>query len=43
MLAKDYLKRNLANATPGTTNAKDYLGRDIQAGNLDHLGRQLSA
>lgn len=38
---KDYLGRPLTNATPGTSDATDYLGRDVKAGDLDYLGRPL--
>ena len=38
----DFIGRALQNATPGTTDpAKDYLGRNVGAGNVDHLGRAL--
>jgi hypothetical protein len=41
---RDPLARSLINATPGTTDpAKDYLGRNVQASNLDYLGRTLIA
>lgn len=41
---RDYLGRDLLNAVPGTTDpAKDYIGRNVLAGNLDHLGRGLIA
>jgi len=39
---EDFLGRDLANATPGTTNAKDTLGRDVVAGDKDYLGRSLT-
>jgi hypothetical protein len=38
---EDFLGRDLANATPGTTQAKDSVGRDIIAGDKDYLGRSL--
>lgn len=38
---RDYLLRRLTNATPGTSNVTDSLGRAIQAGNIDTLGRGL--
>lgn len=39
---RDYLGRVLQNATPGTTDpAKDTLGRNVQAGNIDTFGRTL--
>lgn len=41
---RDYLLRPLANATPGTTDpALDSLGRSVVTGDLDHLGRPLTA
>lgn len=41
---RDHLGRLLANATPGTTDpAKDYIGRNIAAGNVDTFGRALIA
>lgn len=40
---KDYLNRALTNATPGTSNATDHLGRNVVTGNLDFLGRALVA
>jgi len=39
---EDYLGRDLANATPGVTNAKDTLGRDVVAADKDYLGRSLT-
>jgi hypothetical protein len=39
---KDYLSRLLVNPTPGTSNATDYLGRAVTAGNHDYLGRNLN-
>jgi hypothetical protein len=41
MKTKDYLGRSLVNATPGTSNATDFLGRSVQAGDKDYLGRLL--
>jgi hypothetical protein len=38
----DYLGRWLVNATPGTTNATDDLGRNVTAGDKDFLGRGLT-
>lgn len=38
---RDYLWRKLQNATPGTTAATDYVGRAVQASNLDSTGRSL--
>lgn len=41
---RDHLGRLLQNATPGTTDpAKDTLGRNVQASNLDFMGRGLIA
>jgi hypothetical protein len=40
---EDYLGRDLTNATPGTSNATDQLGRNVVAGNLDYLGRALTS
>lgn len=41
---RDHLGRTLINATPGTTDpAKDGLGRNVLASNLDYLGRGLIA
>lgn len=41
---RDYLLRVLGNATPGTTDpVTDTLGRSVPAGNIDHLGRPLTA
>jgi hypothetical protein len=41
---KDYMGRALVNANPGVTNpAKDYLGRNVNTGNVDYLGRALVA
>jgi hypothetical protein len=38
------LGKLLQNAVPGTTDpAKDSLGRNVQAGNIDYLGRALIA
>lgn len=39
---QDYLGRWLPNANPGTTNATDFLGRSITAGDKDYLGRALA-
>lgn len=38
---RDHLGRLLTNATPGTSDATDHLGRDIVAGNLDFVARDL--
>lgn len=38
---KDFLGTLLINATPGTSNATDYMGRAVQAGDKDFLGRSL--
>lgn len=41
---RDYLLRPLQNATPGTTDpALDYIGREVDSGDLDSLGRPLVA
>lgn len=40
---RDFLWRDLDNATPGTTDAKDHLGRDIGVGDVDYVGRDLIA
>lgn len=41
---RDYLGRDLINATPGTTDpAQDGMGRNVQASNLDYMGRGLIA
>lgn len=38
----DFIGRALINGNPGTTDpAKDYLGRNVGAGNVDYLGRAL--
>lgn len=38
---QDYLGRWLTNATPGTSAAKDHLGRNVIASNKDFIGRLL--
>ncbi len=38
---RDHLGRLLSNATPGTTDATDHLGRDIVVSDLDFVGRDL--
>jgi len=40
---EDYLGRDLTNATPGTSNATDHLGRNVGAGNTDYIGRALTS
>lgn len=40
---RDHLLRPLVNTTPGTSDATDSLGRDVQAGDLDYMGRDLVA
>ena len=41
---RDYMGQLLVNGTPGTTDpAKDYMGRDVAAGNKDYMGRALAA
>lgn len=38
----DYMGRLLQNATPGTTDpVLDYLGREVDTGNVDYMGRDL--
>lgn len=37
----DWLGRSLSNDNPGTSNATDYLGRNVVASNKDFLGRAL--
>lgn len=37
----DFLGRSLSNDNPGTSNATDYLGRAVTAGNKDFIGRAL--
>lgn len=39
---KDYIGRLLVNPTPGTSQATDFLGRAVVAGDKDYLGRALS-
>jgi len=38
---KDFLARLLTNPTPGTSQATDFLGRSVVAGDKDFLGRGL--
>ena len=38
---KDYLGVALVNATPGTSQATDRLGRSVVSGNKDYMGRAL--
>ena len=41
---KDYMGVALINANPGTTDpAKDYMGRNVDTGNKDYMGRALVA
>lgn len=40
---RDHLGRPLTNATPGTSDATDHLGRDVVTGDLDFVGRDLIA
>lgn len=41
---RDFLGRDLQNATPGTTDpALDFLGREVQASDLDYIDRDLIA
>jgi hypothetical protein len=42
-MTKDWLGRALTNAVPGTDDATDFLGRAVQAGDVDYLGRGLVA
>jgi hypothetical protein len=42
-MTRDYLGRRLINATPGTSDATDFMFRGIKTGNLDYLGRPLVA
>lgn len=37
----DFLGRSLGNDNPGTSNATDFLGRGVTAGNKDFIGRAL--
>jgi hypothetical protein len=37
----DYMHQALQNPTPGTSPATDYLGRAVQAGDKDYMGRAL--
>lgn len=38
---RDHLGRLLTNATPGTSDATDHMGRDIVTGDLDFVARDL--
>jgi|SRR5690606_21856858 len=38
----DYLGRDLINPSPGTSDATDYVGRDVQTGDVDYMGRDLT-
>lgn len=40
---EDFLGRDLVNATPGTSQATDFLGRAVTAGDKDFLGRGLTS
>lgn len=42
-MTRDHLGRALTNAVPGTDDATDFMGRAVQAGDLDYLGRALLA
>jgi hypothetical protein len=42
-MTHDYLGVPLVNATPGTSNATDRLGRNVVTGNKDFMGRSLLA
>ena len=39
---QDYIGRWLGNATPGTSDATDHLGRGVTAGDKDFVGRGLT-
>lgn len=39
---RDYMLRPLVNADPGTSDATDFVGRDVQDDDLDYLGRALT-
>ena len=39
----DYMGRALVNPTPGTSDATDYVGRDVITGDRDYMGRDLIA
>lgn len=39
---QDYMGRYLVNATPGTSDATDYMGRNVTTGNKDYMGRPLT-
>lgn len=39
---QDFLGRWLTNATPGTSQATDHLGRKVLAGDKDYMGRNLT-
>ena len=38
---RDYLGRSLDNDVPGTSDATDFLGRAVQSGDRDYIGRSL--
>lgn len=38
---RDHLLRPLVNATPGTSDATDFLGRAVQVGDIDYIDRDL--
>lgn len=40
---EDYLGRDLTNATPGTSQATDFLGRAVTASDKDFVGRNLTS
>jgi hypothetical protein len=40
---EDFLGRNLTNATPGTSDATDHLGRSVIASHKDYIGRSLTS
>jgi chitodextrinase len=39
----DYMGRALVNPIPGTSDATDYVGRDVISGDRDYMGRALIA
>ena len=40
---EDYLGRDLVNEDPGTSDATDYVGRNVKASHKDYLGRDLTS
>lgn len=43
LFLRDHLLRPLVNETPGTSDATDSLGRDVQDDDTDYIGRPLVA